>query len=177
LPPPPPGVSMVAEPVPKANTGALKRTARIPELSSLKAQIESGATESAVRPVQVAEYQKVEPGALREAWGDFLELLRQQDRSADFKTLDQPAEFGEDLVINLKLANGFQLVRLEALKVELLAFLREKLRNSQVDLKAEVQIQDTRKRIYTNRDKFEHLSDKYPLLKELRSRLDLDPDY
>lgn len=168
---------MVAEPVPKANAGTLKRTARIPELSSLKAQIESKATDSEVQPAELAQNQQVEPGALREAWGDYLELLRQQDRSADFKTLDQPAEFGEDLVINLKLANGFQLVRLEGLKAELLAFLREKLRNSGVDLKAEVQKQDTVKRIYTNRDKFEHLSDKYPVLKELRSRLDLDPDY
>jgi len=36
---------------------------------------------------------------------------------------------------------------------------------------------DTKKVIYTNREKFEHLAEKNPNLLELKERLGLDPDF
>ena len=37
--------------------------------------------------------------------------------------------------------------------------------------------QQSKKIAYTNKEKFEHLAEKNPLLKELKEKLGLDPDF
>ncbi|HEY0743241.1 MAG TPA: hypothetical protein VGD40_17355, partial [Chryseosolibacter sp.] len=59
----------------------------------------------------------------------------------------------------------------------LAGFLREKLRNSNIQVTGVLTQSDDKKIIYTNRDKFDYLADKNPILKELKDRLGLDTDF
>ena len=63
------------------------------------------------------------------------------------------------------------------IRAELSAFLREKLRNNSVTLVGKLQEHADKKVIYTNREKFDYLVEKNPLLKELKDRLGLDTDF
>lgn len=63
------------------------------------------------------------------------------------------------------------------MKVELTAFLREKLKNTSLQVTGELSASEDKKVIYTNREKFDYLADKNPILKELKDRLGLDTDF
>lgn len=179
-------LSVVLEPKPVLQSGrperelsagqTLKKTAPLPSISALKAQAIK--TKELVAPDQEdVRDEPVTVETLKLSWNAFLEELRATGREADYKTLDQEILVGDDLQIRLELPNGFQLLRLESLRPELLAFLRERHRNNHIDLHVEVQKQDAKKMIYTAREKFDYLAEKYPVLRELRSKLDLDTDF
>ena len=55
-------------------------------------------------------------------------------------------------------------------------FLKDQL-NAPVVVEGELQQQQTKRIIYTNKEKFDHLVEKYPYLLELKDRLGLDTDY
>ena len=78
--------------------------------------------------------------------------------------------------ILLRLDNQTQLTQLAEFKHELLEYLRKQLHNSQVQLQAEVSVQEKKRMVYTNREKFEYLAEKHPLLNDLRTQLGLDVD-
>lgn len=63
------------------------------------------------------------------------------------------------------------------IKLELTTFLREKLKNSFIQVTGEMTSTDDKKVIYTNREKFDYLADKNPILKELKDRLGLDTEF
>jgi DNA polymerase-3 subunit gamma/tau len=75
------------------------------------------------------------------------------------------------------LHNSFQDTLINTIKSDALAFLREKLCNNSIQLFGELRSSDEKKVIYTNRDKFEHLAEKNPKLKELKERLGLDTEF
>lgn len=92
--------------------------------------------------------------------------------------LTQPFEIRENVII-VSLLSPVHDTMLNNIKSEIASFLREKLKNSTIQVKGELQTSadDSRKVMYTPREKFEYLMEKNPLLKELRDRLGLDTDY
>lgn len=66
---------------------------------------------------------------------------------------------------------------LNNIKVELTGFLREKLKNTSIQVAGNLQTGEEKKVIYTNREKFDFLAEKNPMLKELKDRLGLDTDF
>jgi DNA polymerase-3 subunit gamma/tau len=60
---------------------------------------------------------------------------------------------------------------------ELITFLREKLKNNSIMVVGEFREAEQRKVIYTNREKFDYLVAKNPMLRELKDRLGLDTDF
>ena len=75
------------------------------------------------------------------------------------------------------LPNSFQSLTIEALQQELLTYLRTTLNNRRIQLITKVEKVENKKMIYTNSEKFEFLAEKYPNLRELKMRLDLDTDF
>jgi DNA polymerase-3 subunit gamma/tau len=76
------------------------------------------------------------------------------------------------------LHNHFQETLINTIKVDILTFLREKLKNNSIQLLGEIKaVEDSKKMIYTNREKFEHLMEKNPKLKDLKERFGLDTDF
>ena len=90
--------------------------------------------------------------------------------------LSQPYEVRDKLIV-VNLLSPVHETMLNNLKVELTAFLREKLKNSSLQVTGELTKTDDKKVIYTNKEKFEYLADKNPILKELKDRLGLDTDF
>jgi DNA polymerase-3 subunit gamma/tau len=83
-----------------------------------------------------------------------------------------------DNVIVVTLLSSVHDTMLNNIKSEITTFLREKLKNNTIQVTSALQSSDDSKKImYTNREKFEYLVEKNPLLRELKDRLGLDTDY
>lgn len=111
---------------------------------------------------------------LRKTWSEYAE--QRKDQLAEYHLLVQTFELA-GTQIKLQLTNPVQEPLLESIKTPLTAYLREKLNNNTISITGVLQEQDTRKVIYTNKEKFEHLAEKNPILLELKERLGLDPDF
>lgn len=90
--------------------------------------------------------------------------------------LSQTFELREKEII-ITLLSPVHETMLNNIKVELTTYLREQLKNSAIQVTGQLTSSDDKKVIYTNRDKFEYLADKNPILKELKDRLGLDTDF
>lgn len=80
-------------------------------------------------------------------------------------------------IIHLQLDNDIQTSLLDEFKADLLMYLRQHLRNSSLQLTAAVTLQEQKRMIYTQQEKFNFLAEKNPALLELRKVLGLELDY
>lgn len=90
--------------------------------------------------------------------------------------LSQPYRVEGNAVI-VELLSPVHETLLNAIKTDLTAFLREKLRNNNIHVSGELHTGAEKKVIYTNREKFDFLAEKNPMLRELKERLGLDTDF
>jgi len=107
-------------------------------------------------------------------WRTFAELRK--DQSAEYHLLNQPYALKGN-IITLYLTNPIEEPILQGMKSELVAFLREHINNSTLQVESEMQQNNVKRKAYTNKEKFDYLAEKNPHLKELQQRLGLDPDY
>jgi DNA polymerase-3 subunit gamma/tau len=63
------------------------------------------------------------------------------------------------------------------MKTDLVSYLRESLGNNSLQLRSLMIEMAANKMIYTNKEKFEAMAQKNPLLVELRDKFGLDPDF
>jgi len=92
--------------------------------------------------------------------------------------LSQPYEIkGSQIVVTL--LSPVHETMLNNIKMEIAAFLRERLKNNSIQVLGELKqtADDGKKVYYTARDKFEYLIEKNPVIKELKDRLGLDTDF
>jgi DNA polymerase-3 subunit gamma/tau len=85
-----------------------------------------------------------------------------------------------DSVIHMKVEGEVQIQQFnDSLKLELLTQLREKLKNDSIDLSLDLIEGDVsdKKLIYTQSDKYEFLSQKHPILVEMKQRMGLDHEF
>jgi DNA polymerase-3 subunit gamma/tau len=85
-----------------------------------------------------------------------------------------------DTVIHMKVEGEVQIQQFnDSLKLELLTQLREKLKNDLIDLSLDLIEGDVsdKKLIYTQSDKYEFLSQKHPILVEMKQRMGLDHEF
>jgi DNA polymerase-3 subunit gamma/tau len=83
----------------------------------------------------------------------------------------------DELTVKLNLDNFVQLDQLNSFKPDLLRFLRHRVNNSGLALEAVITPQEDVKMIYTSNDKFKYLSEKYPILEEMKKKFGLDTDF
>jgi DNA polymerase-3 subunit gamma/tau len=76
--------------------------------------------------------------------------------------------------LHLTLDNQIQMDSLNNMRMDLLEFLRRGLNNRNIQVKAELGAVEIRKSIYTNLEKFKYLSQKHPVLTDLRTQLGLE---
>lgn len=154
----------------------LKKTIKMPDISSIKESLSKQKHKSQDTKLSIG-LDAVTVEQLKAEWNSFAEKLKKEGRDREFNTLNQRVEFQEDLSIKLTLSNSFQSLTIESLQQELLTYLRTKLNNGKIQLITEIEKLEDKKMIYTNSEKFEFLADKYPDLRELRTRLNLDTDF
>ena len=85
-----------------------------------------------------------------------------------------------DSVIHMKVEGEVQMQQFnDSLKLELITQLREKLKNDSIDLSLDLIVGDVsdKKLIYTQSDKYDFLSQKHPILVEMKQRMGLDHEF
>ena len=151
----------------------IKSTPRTPQLASLlKGENKSDPNTSAVQEVVLAE--PFTEAQLREAWEAFAE--QRKKFQAEFQMLSQPYQLQENLII-VELLSPVHETMLNSIKGEITAFIRERLKNNSIQVTGHLQTGEEKKIIYTNREKFDYLVEKNPMLRELKDRLGLDTDF
>lgn len=90
--------------------------------------------------------------------------------------LTQPYVLRENLIV-VDLLSPVHETMLNNIKSELTGFLREQLKNSSIQVTGQLQTGEEKRVIYTNREKFDFLVEKNPMLRELKDRLGLDTDF
>lgn len=111
---------------------------------------------------------------LRNAWDEF--ASKRKHLQAEFQLLSQPYQV-KDHKIEVTLLSPVHETMLNNIKMELAAFLKEKLKNTFIQVSGVLTTSDDKKVMYTNRDKFDYLAEKNPMLRELKDRLGLDTDF
>jgi DNA polymerase-3 subunit gamma/tau len=85
-----------------------------------------------------------------------------------------------DSIIHIKVEGEVQMQQFnDSLKLELLGTLREKLKNDTIDISLDLIAGDVsdKKTIYTQSDKYDFLSQKHPILVEMKQRMGLDHEF
>lgn len=114
------------------------------------------------------------PEQLRDVWNAYAETRKIYQ--AEYQLLNQEYEL-TDNHITIPLHNPVQETILTNIRSDLTTFLRDRLRNQSIQVTGELREAEQRKVIYTNREKFDYLVAKNPMLRELKDRLGLDTDF
>jgi len=80
-------------------------------------------------------------------------------------------------IVTVALANTVEEPLLQSMMTDLVTYLRNRLSNPTIKVESVMKEMDVKKMAYTNKEKFDLLAEKNPMLKELRERLGLDPDF
>ena len=162
---------------PKTSTlSGIKKTGQIPSSDSIKEEIQKKSVEEKSNHLSFGE-DAITAAEVLKGWNEFIEKLKSSGRDREYNTLKQTVRVEDDLTIYLKLPNSFQALTIEGLQQELLTYLRSKFNNGNIRLVTEVEKIEEKKMIYTNSEKFDYLAEKYPYLRKLKARLDLDTDF
>lgn len=111
---------------------------------------------------------------LKNAWSDFAESRKIYQ--AEYQLLGLAYERVND-TITILLHNPIQETILGTFKGDLTVYLREKLKNSFITVTGELREEENKKVIYTDRERFNFLMEKNPMLRELKDRFGLDTDF
>ncbi|MBK0404116.1 hypothetical protein I5M27_14065 [Adhaeribacter sp. BT258] len=185
-----PGVVTVSEPV-ASETTFVKPAIHAPKkaigkfsLSSLKEKISTGNFQEETTEVAEAELdmrpgqqKPIEMETLRAAWFAFAQRKNQEGRVSEYMILNRNFELQNGTEIHLKVDNPVQVEQFNDVKAELLGELRRKVQNNKLNVLVEFVEVVGAKRLYTSIDKYNFLSEQYPILTELKQRLGLDTDF
>lgn len=106
-------------------------------------------------------------------WRNYLLQFKDKGLLNECLILDREISLN-DFTIGIRLDNVIQEDHLNSFKMDLLEYLRRNLNNNLVTINIEIKQEDEIKKLYTSKEKYLHLADKYPLLDELRLRLGLE---
>jgi DNA polymerase-3 subunit gamma/tau len=91
--------------------------------------------------------------------------------------MDQPIEVKDNHTIVLPLTNPVKLNILDKFRSDLLTYLKSTLDNRHIKLETTLLKEEQAYKPYTNKEKFDYMIQKKPVLQELKDRLGLDPDF
>ncbi len=114
------------------------------------------------------------PVEMRKAWDSYTE--QRKDQAAEYQILKREYQFTFP-TISIILTNPVEESLLENFRRELIQYLRDQLKNNEINVVAVMQKTAGKKVIYTSKEKFEHLAEKNPYLNELKERLGLDWEF
>lgn len=135
---------------------------------------EKNSSEVEVKPSTLKKENVFSIEELKQAWDEFTEQRKSQ--VGEYHLLRQEFDY-KDNVITIHLSNQVEEPLLQSIRTPLTEFLRSRLGNDSINVISQVTEVHSKKIAYTNKEKFDHLAEKNPILIELKERLGLDPDY
>ncbi len=130
--------------------------------------------EAIVAPAEVATNEPIKPAELRKAWDLYAE--KRKDQAAEYQIMLREYHYKAP-VITLTLTNPVEESLLDNFRRDLIQYLRDRFKNNQITIVTALQSSGGKKVIYTSKEKFEHLAEKYPYLNELKDKLGLDWEF
>jgi DNA polymerase III subunit gamma/tau len=122
----------------------------------------------------ISNNQVVTEKQVKETWKEYAEERKSQ--VAEYHLLNRDFEFNGHL-ITIHLTNPIEEPLLLSIKTGLVEFLRLKLNNNSIQVTGVLQEFQSNKIAYTNKDKFDYLAQKNPILLQLKEKFGLDPDF
>jgi len=117
------------------------------------------------KPPTLAEAQRV--------WQTYAEQHRHL--AAEYQLLSREIAL-TDTTVYLTLASPWEEELFQGMRTSLTGFLRQQLQNRYISVETRLETTGGSKKIYTNRDKFDYLAEKNPVLREMQKRFGLDAD-
>lgn len=144
----------------------------IPSLTDLE-RIATGEEEKGPQLISGNEKQPFTADQFLELWKVYTQKANDEHKIHLFTLMNNdPIIDGNNITVLVE--NSALESILQSEKVDLLNFLRSNLKNFDIQLDSKMAENNTKKRIYTNKDKYTHLVDKNPQLEVLRKRFNLD---
>jgi DNA polymerase-3 subunit gamma/tau len=137
-----------------------------PKVEENKVEEKNGHSPVIDKPLDLSEIKKV--------WSEFGEMRKNQ--LAEYHLLKRDFILQENKII-ISLGNPIEEPILQGIRTSLIAYLRDKLGNSSLLVVGVLELIEKSRAIYTNKEKFDHLAETNPLLKDLQERFGLDPDF
>ena len=156
---------------PKENTRP-KTTLNLQNILKPQLKVEEKVAEVVQQTVVVNK--SINQAELKKVWDEFAELKKTQ--AGEYSLLTRGFDLNENK-ITISLANPVEEPLLQSIRTQLTAYLRDKLNNSNINVFGVMQAIETKRMAYTNKEKFDYLAEKNPILLELKERLGLDTDY
>lgn len=91
--------------------------------------------------------------------------------------LQQEIYLKDPTTLVIKLTNTVNIDILDRFRSDLVSYLKRKVNNGKLTLEIELLKPEEKRMMYTNKEKFDYLTEKKPILKQLKDRLGLDPDF
>lgn len=112
-------------------------------------------------------------------WYAYAENLKSKGRINHHMVLTSTAlVLEEDFGIHITVGNEVHMDQLEEIKVDFLAHLRQKLKNTAIRIHAKIGYVATKeKKFFTDDDKLKYLMENYPVVAELRRKLGLEINF
>ena len=157
----------------KSNT---EKRASLISISDLEDELEEIKEESKALEESNEAFTKED---LQKVWEDFVVLQKEKGKSNFATTLDryEPALL-DNCKIEILISNKSQELVIEKEKIDLHEYLRENLKNDNIEVITKIQVQTDEEKIpYTNKDKYEQMSKENPNLGTLKKELGLDFDF
>lgn len=115
---------------------------------------------------------------LAKAWESFRSKKLAEDVSDGLRmVLARELQRAGDTAVEIVLATDIERKFLQGAEMELVQHLRKELNNDKVTLAARIQQLEQKQRLYTDKEKFNYLAGKQPLLLKLKEKLNLDTEF
>jgi hypothetical protein len=153
--------------IPKEN-GRPKTTTNIFNRQKAEEKVEE------IKPVSTIPDKPLALDELKLAWLEFAELRKNQ--IAEYQLLKNDFTLTGSVVC-IQLSNPIEEPLLQSIRTSLTTHLRHKLANQTITIAGIVKENDQKKVAYTDKEKFDLLAEKNPVLRQLKERFGLDSDF
>jgi DNA polymerase-3 subunit gamma/tau len=113
---------------------------------------------------------------LKASWTEFAESRKAAGKDVEYAVLKQDFFLKDEHTIVLQLTNSVKIPILDRFRADLITHLKTQLDNRHIQLETQLLEEEQSFRPYTNKEKFDYLAEKRPILRTLQERLGLDPD-
>jgi len=111
---------------------------------------------------------------LQTAWHEYAKILQHKGERIIASHLDMVLPTAEKNVIRVTYPNESIKIELERAQQSLLNFLSKKLNNYSLSLQIDVNESEQRNYVYTPKERFDKLREKYPIMDKIKKTFDLD---
>ena len=114
---------------------------------------------------------------LLDFWNKFSEKTKSEGRDSEYAVLKQKVRLEGEHKIIITFTSALKIMILDKFRSDLITYLKSSLNNRHIKLETELKEDQKSAVPYTNKEKFDFMAEKKPILNELKNRLGLDTDF